>query len=158
MEAKGRGVFGYFVQCYRWEIQRKYNDNVKKAKDLGLAPRVLFGSDWWNYLYECETEKEFIDQLDFDQGFGKQRTSSRLPTRFFKMLYDTGIPPNRKANVYDVVLLRKKICFQFTRNISKLLAFTLTIMTICKPDIWAEQDQATRLGVVPQNDYPEIHW
>jgi predicted TIM-barrel fold metal-dependent hydrolase len=49
--------------------REKYNDNVKKAKDLGLAPRVLFGSDWWNYLYECETEKEFIDQLDFDQGF-----------------------------------------------------------------------------------------
>jgi len=64
--------------------REKYNDNVKKAKDLGLAPRVLFGSDWWNYLYECETEKEFIDQLDFDQGFGKQRTSSRLPTRFLQ--------------------------------------------------------------------------
>jgi len=44
----------------------------------------------------------------------------------------------------------KRFVSRFTRNISKLLAFTLTIMTICKPDIWAEQDQATRLGVVPQ--------
>jgi hypothetical protein len=46
-----------------------YTANVNKVKQMGLAKRVLFGSDWWMYLYSEENEKTYLDQLDIDKGW-----------------------------------------------------------------------------------------
>jgi hypothetical protein len=48
------------------EARKVYAQNVKKIQGLGLARRVLFGSDWWNYLYDCDDEVAYLKQLDVD--------------------------------------------------------------------------------------------
>lgn len=48
------------------DARATYGANVARVRALGLADRVLFGSDWWNYLYECDSEKAFIAQLQAD--------------------------------------------------------------------------------------------
>jgi hypothetical protein len=46
-----------------------YGANVAKVKALGLAKRVLFGSDWWMYLYTEQNEQTYVEQLDIDKGW-----------------------------------------------------------------------------------------
>lgn len=46
-----------------------YGANVAKVKALGLAKRVLFGSDWWMYLYSEKDEQTYVEQLDIDKGW-----------------------------------------------------------------------------------------
>ncbi|MBW2735230.1 MAG: hypothetical protein JRH20_22840 [Deltaproteobacteria bacterium] len=46
--------------------RKTYAKNVRYMQQHGLTGRVLFGSDWWNYLYECKDEQAFIDQLNID--------------------------------------------------------------------------------------------
>jgi predicted TIM-barrel fold metal-dependent hydrolase len=45
-----------------------YQKNVQRFKNDGIDKRVIFGSDWWMYLYECPSETEFIKQLDLNQA------------------------------------------------------------------------------------------
>lgn len=40
-----------------------YCRHVEKIQQAGLDDRVIFGSDWWNYLLDCQCENEFINQL-----------------------------------------------------------------------------------------------
>ncbi|MGC4064682.1 MAG: amidohydrolase family protein [Polyangiaceae bacterium] len=53
------------------DARKIYESNVKRVQELGLSRRVMFGSDWWNYLYECENETRFIQQLNIDSGWWK---------------------------------------------------------------------------------------
>jgi predicted TIM-barrel fold metal-dependent hydrolase len=46
-----------------------YGANVQRVKDMGLVDRVLFGSDWWMYIYECSDEERFVSQLNVDEGW-----------------------------------------------------------------------------------------
>jgi len=59
-----------------------YAQNVKWVQDRGLADRVLFGSDWWMYLYECVDEQHFIEQLSVDKGFWKNADFEAAAKRF----------------------------------------------------------------------------
>lgn len=42
---------------------RRYAENVERVRARGLERRVLFGSDWWNYLMEIDDEADFREYL-----------------------------------------------------------------------------------------------
>jgi predicted TIM-barrel fold metal-dependent hydrolase len=61
-----------------------YESNVKRVQTLGLAKRVLFGSDWWNYLYECDDELTYVKQLQIDGGWWKSEDFADAEREFLK--------------------------------------------------------------------------
>lgn len=43
-----------------------YSENIRKIRAARIDSRVLFGTDWWMYLYSETNEQTFIDQLHID--------------------------------------------------------------------------------------------
>ncbi len=66
------------------EARSTYGANVARVRQLGLANRVLFGSDWWNYLYECDSETAFVEQLDEDGQWWQPADFETAATRFLQ--------------------------------------------------------------------------
>ncbi len=64
--------------------RKRYGDNVARVLDHGLGDRVLFGSDWWNYLYECDDESAFVSQLDVDRGWWKSADFDTAADKFLQ--------------------------------------------------------------------------
>jgi predicted TIM-barrel fold metal-dependent hydrolase len=66
------------------DSRKTYGKNVERVQELGLTNRVLFGSDWWNYLYECDDEEAFIRQLKVDDGWWKTADFDAASERFLQ--------------------------------------------------------------------------
>lgn len=64
--------------------QEYYRRNVEKVRALGLQSHVLFGSDWWNYLYECDDERRYTEQLQIDEGFWRTQELDAAADDFLK--------------------------------------------------------------------------
>ena len=45
---------------------KNYKDNLQKIKGAGVDSRVLYGTDWWMYLYSEADEASFKEQLHVD--------------------------------------------------------------------------------------------
>jgi hypothetical protein len=72
----------------------RYGLNVARVQKRELSNRVLFGSDWWNYLFGCASEKDFVDQLEVDEGWWK---SAEFEAAARSFLADVIVQPTESA-------------------------------------------------------------
>lgn len=62
----------------------RYEQNVQRVQRLGLERKVMFGSDWWNYLYECDDEAEFLGGLKIDSGWWHSHVMEQAADSFLQ--------------------------------------------------------------------------